>query len=488
MLKSSKKKCKATTNGKKILPKSNIKSAVTVNVKDRKNKSSSKKIDLETDASSENDSGSVKNLESTTSKKLKNIINASKKSLEKNEGYSSKSLIKKGKGNTFAEESEDDEKECVEESLKSKAKKTVPVVKPETRVKLPLNRVVKGKNHVKPKTSAMCSDSETSLNTSPKETRSKTISENIESPLTKKQHTRSSTKKEGIVSPELESKNSSKGKGKETAKPIQRMSQRVMDKSKDLFDDDLDKTGKDKVSKTGYSKKGEKASVNSDTEEPLSKRLETKKEDMAEMREMFKKYISKLDIKDDSLKSEDFSKKNYESSDSEEPNKASKLKQDTESESDMEKKNVKKSTKKSKTESLEEKVQKIKKQKNIVDDKKLKNKKPDDKEEMKEKEETIVSSSSQEPITRSIAVQTNKVEAPVEETQELEAKTERIGELEKDLQGQINANKLLEVELNKIRVLLDRIRNDHEDEISEINSKHAMNISEIKKKQWVSLE
>ncbi|EEB12129.1 zinc finger protein MYND domain-containing protein, putative [Pediculus humanus corporis] len=103
---------------------------------------------------------------------------------------------------------------------------------------------------------------------------------------------------------------------------------------------------------------------------------------------------------------------------------------------------------------------------------------------MNKSEETIVSSSSQEPITRSVSVQTSRAEVTAEESQELVQKAERIAELEKELQVQLNASKMLEVELNKTRVILERMRSDHEDELSEINNKHVMNISEIKKKQW----
>lgn len=498
MLSSSKKKAK--NNVKKISTKVKAKNLGNQNSKETKDKFSSKKPDLESDESSDSITEDVKDVEAT--KKIKNIINTAKKTKRKiSEQKNASDQVRKLE--EFSEESEeeepdeeeeeeeeDDEKE--EKILKGKAKRTAPVTKPETRVKLPLDRVVKGKNHVKTKNSAMSSDSEASpsLNSiSSKETRSKAKdapdNNDIDSSILKKQCGKGIPKKVSSNSPETEFKISSKGKYKEMGKPVQRMSQRMINKCKEVFDEDLEKSGKDKTNKLLSPKKGEKECCSSDSEEPLSRKIETKTEEMAEMREMFKKYISKLDIKDDELKKENFNKKSYESSDSEDLNKASKLKQETESESELEKKNLKKSTKKSKTELLEEKVQKIKKQKNIIDDKKLKNKKSDEKE-MKEKEETIVSSSSQEPITRSIAVQTNRIEIPPEESQELVQKTERIADLEKELQVQVNANKLLEVELNKTRVILDRIRSDHEDEISEINSKHVLNISEIKKKQWVN--
>lgn len=465
-LNSSKKKSK--NNSKKT----GAKNVGKENLKDAKGKFISKRDVATDDGSSDSASEDVKDAE--TSKKAKNIINAAKKSKRNNTDPNTS-----GHKADYSDET-DDEKEL--QTTKNKTRKTTPMVKPEARVKLPTDRVAKGKNPTKTKVSAMSSDSDASAPQS-KETRSKgkdpKESSTLDSP-SKKQYTRSSTKKD---EPE---KVINKGKSKENNKPVQRMSQRMINKYKEVSEEDLEKNGKDKVSKTISLKKGDKECLSSDSEEQTTQKTEPKTEEMAQMREMFKKYISKLDMKEGELNNDNFKKKkNYDSSDSEDLPKTNKLKQETESESEMEKKTPKKSTKKSKTELLEEKVQKIKKQKNILDDKKGKNRKSDDKE-MKEKEETIVSSSSQEPITRSVAIQASRIEIPPEESQELVQKTERVAELEKELQVQLNANKLLEVELNKTRVILDRIRSDHEDEISELNSKHVMNVSEIKKKQWVS--
>lgn len=102
------------------------------------------------------------------------------------------------------------------------------------------------------------------------------------------------------------------------------------------------------------------------------------------------------------------------------------------------------------------------------------------------KEETLVSSSSQEPITRSIAVQTEAF-SRVSNLPDLKHRPDRISELEKELQMQAKTNRLLEMEFDKTKVLIERMRSDHDDEISEINARHLVQVSEIKKKQWVGL-
>lgn len=467
------------------------------NSKDDKDKFNCKKSDtvVESDGTSDSISENA-SMGGTTSKKIKNSLNSGKTCKLKANGSEKKtSAESKRNDGDYTDDSDDDDK-SKDNLIKNKMKKTVPTNKPETKIKLSSDRNHKNKNHMKLKIVNVSSDSDMASAKDTRHGKSKEASDSndIESSAReKKQFTRSTSKKETSTSPENDFKVSTKGKNKDGGKIGQRASQRVLNKSgKDAFDDDdEEKFGKDKgnVKNSSGSKAEKECNNSSDSEEPLSRKMENKTEEMAEMREMFKKYISKLDINDEQLKKEQSKnkKKSYESSDSEDQNqKRGELKQETESESEELDKKLKKSTKKSKTESLEEKVQKIKKQKNIVDDKKVKNKKAEDKEELKEKEETIVSSSSQEPITRSVSVQTSRAEVTAEESQELVQKAERIAELEKELQVQLNASKMLEVELNKTRVILERMRSDHEDEISEINNKHVMNISEIKKKQWVS--
>lgn len=407
-------------------------------------KSKSKKSDLESEDDSDSDSESLEDVKPT--KKVKTPV---KKPKGKPEPVVKKQKPPVAKQKKLDESSDDSDDDSSNQKRKTPIKKTGPTAKPETRVKLPLDRVAKGKKDVS-------SDSETPLKDGRAKLKDTSESTDVDVGTPKKQQTRSVTKKEAGAD--------AKTPGKKPEKPTQRANVR---QKKEISSESTDLEAKDKSSKKDI-KKGLKESNSSDSEEPLSLKTEGKKE--IERRGAFKKFGEKV--------------KN-ESSDSDSPlNKSGKLK-DTESESELEK-NAKKTTKKSKTESLEEKVQKIKKQKNILDDKKGKGKKGEDKEELKEKEETLVSSSSQEPITRSVAVQTAKVEVPVEESPELLRKTERIAELEKDLEAQISTYTVLEKELNKTRVLLERIKNAHEDEIAELNSKHAMNVSEIKKKQWCS--